>query len=127
MSSVVFDASALLAIVNTEAGHDKARQYLEGAMISAVNYSEVLKKAVEAGGGLAAIQFHLENFSLTIVPFDQKQAALAAELWPASRAFGLSFADRACLSLGMERKAKVLTGDRRWIEVKLDIPVLLFR
>lgn len=127
MSSVVFDASALLAILNTEAGHDKAREYLEGAIISAVNYSEVLKKSVETGGGLAATQLYLDNFSLNIVPFDQKQAALAAELWPASRAFGLSFADRACLSLGIERKAKVLTGDRRWMEVALGVPILLFR
>jgi ribonuclease VapC len=127
MSSVVFDASAVLAIMHREKGYEKALQHLEGACISAVNYSEVLKKAIEAGSDLIATRFHLENFALTIVPFDERQAARAAELWPAGRAHGLSFADRACLALGLERKAKVLTGDKRWKDTGLDVAVMLFR
>ena len=125
MSSVVLDASAVLAIMHRETGHDKARKYLEGAVISAVNYSEVLKKAVEGGSNLAATRFHLENFALSIIPFDERQAVRAAELWPTTKAHGLSFADRTCLALGMERKTKVVTGDRRWKEAGFD--VLLFR
>ncbi len=127
MSSVVFDASAVLAIMHREDGHDKARRHLEGAVISAVNYSEVLKKAVEAGSNLTATRYHLENFALRIVPFDERLAVRTAELWSAGRKFGLSFADRACLALGMEHKAKVLTGDKRWKEAGLDVAVLLFR
>ena len=125
MNSVVLDASAVLAIMHRETGHDKARKYLEGAVISAVNYSEVLKKAVEGGSNLAATRFHLENFALSVIPFDERQAVRAAELWPTAKAHGLSFADRTCLALGIERKAKVITGDRRWKEAGFD--VLLFR
>lgn len=125
MSSVVFDASAVLAIMHREPGHDKARKHLEGALISAVNYSEVLKKTVEAGSNLVATRLHLENFALTVIPFDERQAVRAADLWPAAKGHGLSFADRTCLALGMERKAKVVTGDRRWKDAGFD--VLLFR
>jgi ribonuclease VapC len=123
----VLDASAVLAIMHREAGHDTARQYLEGAIISAVNYSEVLKKLIEAGGSSVTTRFHLENFALTVVPFDEQQAARAAEIWPMGRKLGLSFADRACFALGLERNAKVLTGDKRWKEVDLDVNVMLFR
>ena len=127
MSSVVLDASAVVAIMHAETGHEKARRYLEGAIISAVNYSEVLKKAVEAGGSLSTTRFHLENFALTVVPFDERLAVRTAELWSIARKHGLSFADRACLALGMERKAKVVTADNDWKKVGLDVALVYFR
>jgi ribonuclease VapC len=127
VSSVVLDASALLAILHREAGHEKAKRRLAGAAISAVNYSETLKKLVEAGCDLRTAQFHLENFALTVVPFDRAQAGITAELWTAGRKLGLSFADRACLALGMLLKADVITGDKRWKEADVGVTVLLFR
>lgn len=127
MSEVVLDASAILAILNREPGHDVVTQHLEGAVISAVNYSEVLKKAIEVGSSLAAARFHLENFALTVVPFDHRQAAHTAEIWPLGRKVGLSFADRACLALGIERAANIITGDKRWKEAGLDVRITLFR
>lgn len=127
MSSVVLDASAVLAVMHGEEGHEKARRYLVGAAISAVNYSEVLKKAVERGSDLQLARFHLENFALNVVPFDARMAVRTAELWSTGREFGLSFADRACLALGRECKAKVVTGDRRWKDAELGIAVIVFR
>jgi ribonuclease VapC len=44
MSSVVLDASALLAFVRSESGADVVAKHLNNALLSAVNYSEVLKK-----------------------------------------------------------------------------------
>ncbi|MDZ4780949.1 MAG: type II toxin-antitoxin system VapC family toxin [Planctomycetia bacterium] len=108
-------------------GHEKARRYLVGGAISAVNYSEVLKKAVERGSDLQLARFHLENFALSVIPFDDRSAVRTAELWSAGRQFGLSFADRACLALGIESKAKVVTGDRRWKDAALGISVIVFR
>ena len=127
MSSVVLDASALLAILHREQGHEKAKRHLAGAGISVVNYSETLKKVVEAGGNLRLTQCYLDNLALTVIPFDRAQAALAAALWTAGRAVELSFADRACLALGLLLKAEVVTGDRRWKEIDLGVTVLMFR
>jgi hypothetical protein len=36
--------------------------HLSGALMSAVNYSEMLNKAVEKGAPLATTKFHLDNF-----------------------------------------------------------------
>jgi PIN domain nuclease of toxin-antitoxin system len=110
-----------------EKGHETAQHYLAGALISAVNYSEVLKKAVERGSSSSAARYHLENFSLTVIPFDEPQAVRAAELWPAGKKLGLSFADRACLALGIERKAKVVTADKEWKKASLDVTLVVFR
>jgi ribonuclease VapC len=40
---------------------------------------------------------------------------------------GLSLADRACLSLAVERQAPALTADRAWGALALDIEVRLIR
>jgi len=127
VSSVVVDALAVLAIMHGEEGHEKARHYLVGAAISAVNYSEVLKKAIERGSDLQLARFHLEDFALSVVPFDDRLAVRTAELWSLGREYGLSFADRACLALGLESKGKVVTGDRRWKDADLGVPLILFR
>jgi len=126
-NSVVFDASAVLAVLNKERGHEKVISSLPGGLISAVNYSEVLKKSIENGTLLAEVQHHLQNFMLVVVPFDAEQARRAAEIWPAVRALGLSFADRACLTLGLTRGATVLTGDKDMAETQLPVRVKLIR
>jgi ribonuclease VapC len=127
VNSVVLDASAVLAVLNIERGHEKVIPHLSGGLISAVNYSEVLKKSVESGTSLAAVNIHLQHFMLDVVPFDVDQARLAAEIWPAVRKLGLSFADRACLTLGLTKSAAVLTGDKNMTETDLPVKVKLFR
>jgi PIN domain nuclease of toxin-antitoxin system len=96
-------------------------------MISAVNYSEVLKKSVERGTALDSVRIHLDYFMLDIVPFDAEQATRAADIWPAVRALGLSFADRACLTLGLTRSATILTADKQMAETQLPVKVKLLR
>jgi ribonuclease VapC len=117
--SVVLDASAILAIVNAEPGADIVRASLAGAIMSAVNYSEVLKKTIERGGtGEAAASF-VRGLSVAVIPFDEALAALSADLYPQTKQHGLSLADRACLALGIQRGATVFTADSNWKRLSL--------
>jgi ribonuclease VapC len=75
VTSVVLDASALIALLRSEPGAEVVRQSLDGAIISAVNYSEVLKKAVARGGLIEIAVTRIEALSISIIPFDQRQAA----------------------------------------------------
>ena len=127
MNSVVLDASAVLAVIHAERGQERVISHMSGAMISAVNYSEVLKKAIESGSDLARTKLHLDNFMLEIVPFDSVHASIAAEIWPAVKSRGLSLADRACLALGIAQKAMVLTADSRMAETDLAVKVKRIR
>lgn len=127
MSNAVLDASAILAVLQRERGHALVMPHLKGGVISAVNYSEVLKKIIENGGELAKTRLILASFTLVIVPFDESQAAQSAELWPVAKPLGWSFADRACIALGLARKTQVLTADTRLADADLPVKVKVIR
>lgn len=122
----VLDASALLCLLNDEIGADRVEAILDAAVISAVNFSEVVAKIVERGGTSELATAMLDPLHLEIVDFDRAQAVDAGELRAATRAAGLSFGDRACLALAATRQFTVLTADRAWrdLDVKLQIELL---
>jgi len=127
VSSVVLDASAILAVVHRETGYRKVVSHLEGGLVSTVNYAEVLKKAVENGMELLTARLLLQNLAFVVVPFDHLHAVETARLWSLTRGKGLSFADRACLALGILRGAPVITGDNEMREVGLPLKIVMFR
>src|SRR5207302_11171531 len=57
----VLDASALLALINSEPGAERVVQALPGACISAVNLSEVAGKLVDKGVSEADVDSHLDG------------------------------------------------------------------
>jgi PIN domain nuclease of toxin-antitoxin system len=127
VSEVVLDASALLAVLRKEPGKEVVEPVVIGAAVSAVNYSEVIKKAVEAGGNASETHGLLRLMDLAVVAFDEPQAVAAGELFRQTRSMGLSFADRACLGLGISRKWPVITAEKRFAETGLPVEVRLIR
>jgi ribonuclease VapC len=127
VTSAVLDASALLAFLNSEPGAAIVRGVLHDAVISAVNYSEVLKKTIERNGSAQRVANIVGELAVAIIPFDEAHASAAAELYPQSKPHGLSFADRACMALGLMRRSTVLTTDGNWKLVSLPIKVKLIR
>jgi PIN domain nuclease of toxin-antitoxin system len=128
MSNVVLDASALLALLFSEVGGDQVAEAINhGAIISAVNWAEVLKKAIERNVAIDLLQTDLEIVGLQILAFTPQAAFLSASLWPQTRALGLSFGDRACLALGLEQNLKVLTADTVWQSLAIGIPIQTIR
>lgn len=127
MTSAVLDASALIALLRDEPGGNLVRERLAGSVISAMNYSEVLKKTIEVGGSLDATRMHVNALPLSIVPFDVEQAVSTASLYPLTKPLGLSFADRACLALGIRLQAMVLTTEKKMAAAKLPLKVVLVR
>jgi len=46
----------------------------------------------------------IHSLSIAIIPFDELQAEVSASLYPETKKHGMSFADRACLALGVDTK-----------------------
>lgn len=126
MSSAAIDASALIAFLRSEPGHEITAQYLRRSCLSAVNLAEVLEKSppnVTAPRVLAM----LKNWQVEIVAFDTEQAIVAASLRREIGKSNLSFADRACLSLARMRNVPAVTSDREWSDLSLEMEVIAIR
>jgi ribonuclease VapC len=113
--------------MNLEPGADMVRGSLVSALVSTVNYSEVMKKTIERSVAVEHLHSLVKSASLEIIPFDKYLAEASAELYPLGKPHGMSFADRACLALAVQRKLTVLTAERRMSLVSLPIKVKLIR
>jgi ribonuclease VapC len=127
VARMVLDSSVILAHINDEPGSDNAAQYFGDALISAVNLAEVTGKLVERGASLGLVRLALSRYGLQVAIFDEELAELTGALRAATKSFGLSLGDRACLALGQRYSLPVLTADRMWKELGLPIEVRLLR
>ncbi|MDR7555346.1 MAG: type II toxin-antitoxin system VapC family toxin [Armatimonadota bacterium] len=127
MSSLVVDASALLALLQGEAGVERWDAVIGNAVISAVNLSEVVAKLADAGMPETEIRATLEPLGLHVVDFDAAQAYQAGLLRPATKRSGLSLGDSACLALARSRRLPVLTADQAWKALRLGLEVRVMR
>jgi ribonuclease VapC len=127
MSSVVFDASAVLALLLRETGASEVEAKRGSAVWSAVNYSEVIAKLTSFTRSPEETVHRVDRLELKCVAFDRELAVQAASLRPVTQSLGLSLADRACLALAMSRRVPVLTADRAWGQLQLGIDIILIR
>jgi PIN domain nuclease of toxin-antitoxin system len=124
---IVLDASALLAFLFREPGHEQVEERIDRSCLSAVNLSEVLGRFARDGKDVARVSRRIADTTIEIVPFSVEHAEVAASLVPATRALGLSLGDRACLALATTRRLAALTADRTWVELDLGISIELVR
>lgn len=127
MAKAVLDSSAVLAVLNNEAGSPAVVAILDDAIISAVNYAEVISKLVERGATLAQAQTMLRIMDIAVAEFDRVMAERAGELRSTTRRAGLSLGDRACIALAEREKIPALTGDRRWVGVGCEAEIRMIR
>jgi ribonuclease VapC len=129
-SQVVLDASAVLALLNGEPGSATVERALSaGAVISAVNLSEVVGKLVDVGLTNNEVRHVVGCIGLDVRVFDLPQAFESGLLRSQTRAtqLSLSLGDRACMALAAQLSLPVLTADKAWLEVDLPVEVQMIR
>lgn len=108
----VLDASAALAFLAGEPGADVVEAALDGAVIGAANWSEVMQKVVVSGANWPAARSWLESYGVSVEPVTRSDAERAVQLWESRPS--LSLADRLCIALGERLGRVVLTAGSRW-------------
>jgi PIN domain nuclease of toxin-antitoxin system len=124
---MILDASAVLALLNAEPGADVVESRLSGAVISTVNLAEVESKLADCGMSDAEIRRVVDALGLEVLPFDREMARRAGRLQPATRPFGLSLGDRACLASALVTGLPVLTADRKWTSLDVGVAIEALR
>lgn len=125
--TIVFDASVALALLWNEAGIEDAVQRRSHAVISAVNFAEVVSKLGDRGFAEKDAREIASGLGLPVMPFDTRLAMDTGLLRPATRHAGLSLGDRACLALARSLNAPVMTADRAWADLDLGVEIRLIR
>jgi len=123
----VLDASALIALLRDEPGADMVERLLGRAVVSAVNWTEVLQRYRAAGVATADKRESVEALGVKIERFTSDDADTVAELWQPTRPAGLSLADRACLALARRLDLPAHTADRDWRKLDVGVEVVLIR
>ncbi|HWK34609.1 MAG TPA: type II toxin-antitoxin system VapC family toxin [Hyphomicrobium sp.] len=125
--TVVLDSSAVLAVINSERGAEQVIALLDGALLSSVNHAEVMSKLNEKGLDRDLARSTVLSLGVQILDYGIDLADRTGELRTQTRDLGLSLADRACLALAEREGVAVVTGDRKWGQLKVGIEVRLFR
>ena len=103
----VFDASAVLALMQGEPGSDKLRKLQASAVVNAVNTAEVLAILVNRGVPAPIAQAAYEALHLETAPFDADLAVISARFVHQ----GVSLGDR-CFMAAAHRHGSGWTSDR---------------
>lgn len=127
MPAIVFDSSVLIAILRQEPGSEVGEQSLNDALISTVNLAEVATYLARNSVPPETIDRALTAFPIEVIPFDREQGLIAGCLYPACKSLGLSLGDRACLALAKSKSLPVLTADKAWLELEIDVDVSSIR
>lgn len=123
----VLDSSAVIALVRREHGWEQVQAALEHSVISAVNLTESMTKLIRRGGDPRLVERLLKALDLEVLPWDEELAWASRDLCPLAWTHGISFADRACLTLARHLNLAAMTGDAAWKKTNHGARVALFR
>jgi ribonuclease VapC len=126
-AKVVFDTSAILALVKAELGWDRAAALFPTAVLCTVNAAEAYSKFAEwklPRHELTKYEVMLHDI---VVPFDNDLALRAGAFRTVTSQFGLSLGDRACLALAHRLGVRVVTADKIWAKVQVGVEIEVIR
>jgi ribonuclease VapC len=119
VSAVVFDTSAVIALLRGEPGAALVAGRVGQAAMSAVNLQELIKALILRGVAPPVIEEMIQELRLDLHVHDRDAAFASARLTEATRQHGSGLGDRSCMALAIKLGVPVLTADRAWAKLKL--------
>ena len=119
----VLDSSAVLAWLQDEAGAEVVDPLLDGGVMSAANWAEVLQKVMAKDADAEATAADLLALGLTVEPVTEDDGLAVARWWTTDN--HLSLGDRCCLALADRLGGQAVTADGSWAQ--LPASILLIR
>jgi ribonuclease VapC len=127
VSEFVADASAVLAFARGEPGEKRVGNVRNNCVVSSLNLMEAFSKLVRYDVPADQVRHFLRESFPRVISLDRELAEQSAVMHARLHKLGISYADCACLSLGVQRKATVLTADRNFKKIDLNVKLELIR
>ena|SRR3989338_6006463 len=127
MIKYVIDTSALLALIQGEKGSDTIVAALPDAIMSSVNIAEAATVLMRNQFNKVETTKLINSLIKDSIVFDQEQAFETANIKAQTKLNGLSLGDCACLSLAKLKNLPVLTADKIWSKLNIDIEIKFIR
>lgn len=128
MNEAVFDASAMLTLLQQERGSEKLTLAIcLNAVASTVNLAEVQSKLVKRGHDSEDAWEDALSTIASVQPFTGEQAKIAGSLIAVTEPYGLSLGDRSCLALAIALQAPVYTTEQIWRNLQVGVPIHVIR
>jgi PIN domain nuclease of toxin-antitoxin system len=124
---IVLDASALLALVQSEPGAETIADAIGTAFASTVNVAEALAKLRRYDLDADLILRDWLALGLVTIPATLEHARVSASLWPYGKPLGLSLGDRICAATAMIEGAEILTSDERLSRLQAGVKITMIR
>ena len=132
--TAILDASAILAFLQQERGHEVVQSALQQspAWVTTVNACETLSTLCDKGMPLEVAEIAMGNLRLSVVDFTIELGRIAASLRVPTKGIGASLGDRACLALAQWAISRqdtpvVYTAERAWGKLKWPFKLVLIR
>lgn len=119
MSTVVFDTSAVIALLRGDPGAAIVAGCVGQGAMSTVNLQELVKALILRGFAIPVIEEIVQELRLDLYAHDREAAFAAARLTEATRQHGSGLGDRSCMALAIRLGVPVLTTDRAWVKLKI--------
>lgn len=127
-SNIVFDSSALIMLFAKEPGYEVVRQNMKHAIISTINIAEVYKYCIEVQNlSEDDCKDLIKLCGIKIIDFCEEQALISAKIVKNTKQYGLSLGDRGCIALATLKNCPILTCDKIWQKVNLNIEFIMAR
>jgi PIN domain nuclease of toxin-antitoxin system len=126
MAERVLDASVIIAIANHEPYNTDLLPVFDGAVMSSVNFAEVITRLLDLGIDPASppVQRALALLG-AVESFTPDQGLIAGELRRLGKHVALG--DRACMALAIDLAADIYTADKEWKHFAIGVTVHLIR
>ena len=125
MAEAVLDASAILAVLQSEPGAEQVVPLVAAALVSVINEAEVIGRLIGRGRNPDEALNIVKALPYQLVDLDRDLCRRAGVWWGLTKAQGLSLADRCCLALAERESLPAVTADTSWGKIALPVEVRL--
>ena len=123
----ILDASATIALLQLEKGHERVLHAMVDCAISSVNLMETGTKLIDNGMTHVDAKAAIEHLQIPVIALDEELSWQATFLRNETRHKGISLADRVCLALAIREDAIAVTADRIWADLDIGCKIELIR